>query len=67
MLQTIELAQHGIFVSFGFREARTYSFSVTPDLGDNGRTVAEVAASDRAKFEATIAAAQAAKHEEDCF
>jgi hypothetical protein len=67
MLQTIELTQHGIFVPFVFREARAYSFSVTPNLSDKGRTVAEVAASDRAKFDIVVAASKAAAEDPDPF
>jgi len=53
MLQTIELAQHGFFVPFVLK-TRTYGYSVTPDHADRGRSVDDVRASDRAKFENAI-------------
>ncbi|CAN7194864.1 hypothetical protein [Massilia sp. LjRoot122] len=55
MLRTIELAQHGLFVPYVLK-TRTYGYSVTPDHHDRERTFAEIAMSDRKRYEATIAA-----------
>jgi hypothetical protein len=60
MLRTIELTQFGIFVPFVFKPKRAkYSFTVTPDHTDRSRSADSVRASDRVKFEAKAAAAQA--------
>lgn len=57
MLRTIELAQYGIFVPFVFAPKRAnYSFTVTPDHHDRGRSAESVRASDRTKFETAVAA-----------
>lgn len=56
MLRTIELAQYGIFVPFVFEPKRAnYSFTVTPDHRDRGRSIESVRASDRTKFETAVA------------
>jgi hypothetical protein len=61
MMQTIELAQYAFFVPFVFKPKRAkYSFSVRPDHKDKSRSAESVRVSDRVKFEAIVAAAQAA-------
>jgi len=51
LLQTIELAQHGIFLPFVHEAKRAkYSFTVTADHADLGKPEAIVAASDRTKL-----------------
>lgn len=56
MLQTIELAQHGFFIPFVFYSKRAkYSFTVTPDHNDRGRSAESVRTSDRTKFETAVA------------
>lgn len=60
MLQTIELAQHGFFIPFVFYSKRAmYSFTVTPDHEDKGRSAESIRMSDRVKFEAVVAARRA--------
>jgi hypothetical protein len=61
MLRTIELAQHGIYLPFVFHSKRAkYGFTVTPDHRDKGCSVDSIRTSDRVRFEAVIATAQAA-------
>jgi hypothetical protein len=51
LLETIELAQHGIFLPFIHVAKRAkYSFSVTPDHNDRARSAIDVAESDRKRF-----------------
>lgn len=55
MLRTIELTQHGFFIPFVLK-TRTYRFTVTANHADKNRNAAEIAAFDRIRFEATVAA-----------
>jgi len=64
MLRTIELAQHGIFLPFQMK-TRTFAFSVTPDHTDHGKPAAEVAASDRSRYEQRIAAIRTEAQRDD--
>lgn len=60
MLRTIELAQHGFFIPFVFYSKRAkYSFTVTPDHQDKGRSAESIRMSDRVKFDAVVAARRA--------
>lgn len=55
MLRTIELAQHGFFIPF-ILKTRTYGFTVTANHADKNQTAAGIAAFDRIRFEAAVAA-----------
>jgi hypothetical protein len=64
MLRTIELAQHGFYVPFVLK-TRSYGYSVTPDHTGKGRTSEAIQGSDRAKFEALVAADKAKANDPD--
>lgn len=66
MLRTIELAQHGFFVPYVLK-TRTYGYSVTPDHTDKGRSVNDIRASDRARFESAITTSMADASSPDAF
>ena len=57
LLQTIELAQHGIFLPFVHEAKRGgYGFTITADHFDLGKPEETVKAADRAKYLAAVAA-----------
>lgn len=58
LLVTIELAQHGFFLPFVFN-GKGYSFSVTANHLDCGKSSEEIADSDRIKFIAALSSANA--------
>ena len=66
LLRTIELTQHGFFVPYVLK-TRTYSYMVTPDHRDATKPTAAIRTSDRAKFDAVIAASKADACSPDAF
>jgi hypothetical protein len=70
MLSIIDLAAHGFYYPFTLRAPRSrYSITVnpTPNPEYAGFTPDQIAAANRAAYEAVVAAARAAEQSDDCF